>query len=685
MISIIVPIYNSERYLQECISSVLKQVYQDFELLLIDDGSTDSSLEICRRFQREDSRIRISSRKHQGVSKARNIALDLAQGDYIFFLDSDDVLELWILERLFGQMQIRKAEMAFCRYSREPLTGDAQADRRTGREEWILLNHFQTIEQFSQNNRIFGGIGGKLVIKDAIGSLRFDEDLDFGEDTLFLYEFIRKGISAVYTTEAMYYYRGHEGASALRFSLKGISDFCNMAKRIESGEQECKRTENARNWEGEYLRHLKTAMEHLEKKELYRMRADVAEELKNPYFRQKQFRARTAIFLAFFCYPLYRAVKASYNLFLGNREKREDASVPKNQCCGCGVCMDACPHKAITMAMDREGFFYPRADREKCTGCGICGMFCPMKKRERTQQARAYLGVQAKEDKIRFSSSSGGVFPVLAEEVLACGGVVFGAVMAENGRVYHRGIHDRSNLAALQKTKYVQSDMSGCYRKIRRYLRDGRPVLFTGTPCQCQAVKLYIGEEDENLLLADLVCYGVPSTAIWNQYVKELEKRYHGTFRGFRFRDKQKKDNGHTVVVRIDEREYAYSIYKDPYCEMYFRNYSIRPSCYSCRFCTVNRESDITMGDFWGIGKVKQEMDDGMGTSLVILHSQKGERIWGRVKENFRYFRCQEEEILQPRLLSPVSPPKRRQKFMRYGRMMTLSKAEKIFRREGSH
>ncbi len=370
----------------------------------------------------------------------------------------------------------------------------------------------------------------------------------------------------------------------------------------------------------------------------------------------------------------------------------------KSRCCGCGGCAAACPFGAISMKADSEGFFYPRIDRKKCTDCGRCEAVCPLKEAkgespegkslpaghpQKAGKERIYMGAQAKEDSVRFASSSGGVFPVLAKSVLSRGGVVFGAAMEEDGTVRHRAVGTPEELAALQKTKYVQSDLTGCFQKVRQYVTAGRPVLFSGLPCQCQAVKRYVGESD-HLLLADLVCYGAPSAKIWKKYVRELEKKYGGRFLGFSFRDKREKNNGQTVSVKIGEREYVWPIRRDQFCRLYFWNVLLRPSCYRCRFCTVNRESDITMGDFWGIEKVKPEMEDQMGTSMVILHSEKAVRLWKTVEDRFRYFTCRKEDILQPRLCGPTDLPKRRRPvFLQLCRFMPLAAAERAVKRMG--
>lgn len=353
----------------------------------------------------------------------------------------------------------------------------------------------------------------------------------------------------------------------------------------------------------------------------------------------------------------------------------------KGECCGCGVCALACPHGAVVMTPDSEGFAYARVDRARCTGCGLCQAVCPMGEQPAPGCENRFFAAQAKDDALRFSSSSGGVFPVLAREVLARGGVVFGAAIGPDGAVRHREVQGLEGLAALQKTKYVQSSLDGCVEAAKRYADSGRLVLFTGTPCQCDAVRRYVGGS-ENLILADLVCYGVPSPLVWEKYIKELEKTYRGRFSGFSFRDKRAKDNGHTVAAYIDGQETAWPMGHDPFCRAFSRSHSLRPSCYECRFCTPDRESDLTMGDFWGIEKVYPEMDDGMGTSLVIIHSGKGAALWEAVQGQLRCAECQREDTLQPRLRTPtLHPGISRAWFWRLCRVLPLRITEKILRK----
>ncbi len=349
--------------------------------------------------------------------------------------------------------------------------------------------------------------------------------------------------------------------------------------------------------------------------------------------------------------------------------------VEKALCTGCGACAAVCKRGAVAMKSDREGFSYPDIDASLCVHCGLCNKVCPLNNEtaapdRETAGDQIFFGARAKREETRLQSSSGGIFPLLAEQVLRQGGVVFGASLLSDGTVRHIGIERPEDIPRLTKTKYVQSDLSQMWREIQTPLREGRQTLFCGTPCQAAALRSYAGlrGEGENLLTAGLVCYGVPSPGIWKKYVRLLERKYKGGFQSFSFRDKRNRDNGHACSVQIGGREYTNSLYEDLFCRTYFRNINIRPSCYQCRYCTTERDCDITLGDFWGIEKVKPEFDDGMGCSAVICHTPKGRSLWSKVQDETDWFSCSRDEVAnegQPRLREPIKPPKKRDRYMR--------------------
>lgn len=353
----------------------------------------------------------------------------------------------------------------------------------------------------------------------------------------------------------------------------------------------------------------------------------------------------------------------------------------KEMCCGCGACAGICPEGAIKMTQDKEGFYYPKINKSVCTGCGKCKEVCPLKNEKLTTGKAFYMGVQAKEEKIRFSSSSGGVFSILAQYVFRRNGIVYGAGYDDDMNVVHKGLENECEIEQIKRTKYVQSSLDGIYKDIERNLKNNRWVLFCGTPCQAHALLLFLHRPYEKLIVVDLVCYGVTSPGIWKKYIKYLEHKHKGKMTDFSFRDKRNRDNGHARVYKIDGREHVDSIGQDIYCRMYFRNYTLRSSCYKCRFCTVNRNTDFTIGDFWGIENVMPAFDDGMGTSLVIGHSEQAEKIWNEIKDEAKWFACKREDLIQPRLLEPVRLTKVRQRFMLLYKMLPFHIIMKIMKK----
>lgn len=339
----------------------------------------------------------------------------------------------------------------------------------------------------------------------------------------------------------------------------------------------------------------------------------------------------------------------------------------KEECCGCGACVDICQIHAVHMSRDEEGFPYPKIDSSLCVRCGRCEAVCPVKNCSLSEEVgcrNKYIGAQAKNDIVRETSSSGGVFSILSQYILDRKGVVFGAGYNSRMEVIHQEAANQEQLDTIKRTKYVQSNMQGIFLKVEQRLKEGRWVLFCGTPCQAHALRLFLGREYDTLAVADLVCYGVPSPGIWEDYVKYLEGKHHGKMTEFSFRDKRARDHGHTCAYVINGVEYAGSLFQDKFCRMYFKNYILRPSCHSCRFCTAYRSSDFTLGDFWGIEKVRPDLDDGMGSSMVILHTERAKKIWEQVQENLEWFECGKEELLQPRLIEPTGMVKGRGLFM---------------------
>ena len=216
--------------------------------------------------------------------------------------------------------------------------------------------------------------------------------------------------------------------------------------------------------------------------------------------------------------------------------------IPHTSCTGCGACENICPVSCIQMKPDYEKFLYPVIDEQACIHCGKCEEVCPVKnkvQRDDGIKPEAYALVIGDED-IRRESSSGGAFTVLADYVLDKGGVVFGVGLSEDCRVVtHMAIDNKDELFRLRGSKYVQSSIGRSYQEIKNLLECHRPVLFSGTPCQVEGLKKYLGKEYEELLTADLICHGVPSQYVWNKYLDYREKVSGATVRRTYFRHKK--------------------------------------------------------------------------------------------------------------------------------------------------
>jgi len=281
------------------------------------------------------------------------------------------------------------------------------------------------------------------------------------------------------------------------------------------------------------------------------------------------------------------------------------------------------------MESDAEGFSYPRVDAALCTNCGACGAACPAN-RARPSPWKAGFAARSLDEGVRESSSSGGVFTVLAEAVLGRGGIVFGAALLP-GRdglaLRHIAVEDAAGLSALRGSKYVQSDLGGAYAQVRAALDDGREALFSGTPCQVAGLYAVTGGPRGNLLTVDLVCHGAPSPLVFAAYLRYLEKGRGQRVTALSFRDKRRGWKDFCLAATFaDGGEHVAGQTEDPYLIAFLRNLCLRPCCHACPFAGEKRPADLSLGDLWGARRVMPEADDDRGLSLVLVGSARGAR-----------------------------------------------------------
>ena len=300
------------------------------------------------------------------------------------------------------------------------------------------------------------------------------------------------------------------------------------------------------------------------------------------------------------------------------------------KCTGCGACEAVCPVSAIQMVLNKRGFYEPKIDYEKCTKCGKCMRKCPLNIRCVKEPLKAYYGWH-KDSTILFNSSSGGAFHALADKMLKENGVVIGAVYSDDFRDVIFRSNEEISVDAFKKSKYTVSRSSDIYPRIKKYLDDGRKVLFTGTPCQCAGIKSVFGDNNDNLILVDFVCGGMPSLLFFREHIEMLEKRYSSKITNWDFRPKNWKWGRYHVLVNFSNgRTYKKIYFGDSYFKLFINKASVRSTCDECPYYHYHR-SDITIADFWGYERIGiKKHNEGM--SMIICNTNKGQEYFSNTE-----------------------------------------------------
>lgn len=287
------------------------------------------------------------------------------------------------------------------------------------------------------------------------------------------------------------------------------------------------------------------------------------------------------------------------------------------------------------MVLEEDGFRYPHIDIEKCIDCGLCKKVCPVLnlKKEEEGLPETYACFN-KNEEIRMESSSGGVFSLVAEMIINDNGIVFGAKFNDDLEVQHVKIDNLEDLKFLRGSKYLQSDIKDTFKEAKEFLNQGKKVFYTGTPCQIEGLKSFLRKEYDNLYTGDLICHGVPSKNIFDEYVNKFNEPIKKIY----FRNKENKGwNKYQVLIETEDNKIFSDHETDEFMNNFLSDKYLRESCYDCNFKKKHRISDITFADFWGINSVAPEMNDEKGTSLIFIHSKKGKEIFEKIKENIIY------------------------------------------------
>ena len=345
--------------------------------------------------------------------------------------------------------------------------------------------------------------------------------------------------------------------------------------------------------------------------------------------------------------------------------------VPSDKCCGCSVCYQICHLGAIKVTEDEYGCRVPAVDDDVCVECGKCLKACPIlhsdENRNRPIECYAATNRSLEES---FHCSSGGIFSAIAEYVINEGGIVCGAAFTDGFKVRHIMADNMNTLNQIKKSKYVQSDTSDIYKKVKAFLAEGRYLLFSGTPCQVRGLYTFLGLEDhEKLLTVDVVCHGVPSQLLFDDYISHLRNINHG-LDSYTFRAKRNARNGMKCFFSfsVNGKKRFMNWPEDSYNYYYMNGKTYRESCYSCPFASNDRVSDITLCDYWSWDKYHADDFDELDcVSGILLNTPSGEQLFEKIKSSIVYVPANLNDIAQHNgcLVAPTEKPSDRGSILR--------------------
>lgn len=327
--------------------------------------------------------------------------------------------------------------------------------------------------------------------------------------------------------------------------------------------------------------------------------------------------------------------------------------VDKADCCGCTACESICPKGAIVMQPDLMGFLYPEIDYDLCVNCGLCEKVCAFNDNydivSNLDKPRFY-GARHKRNEEVAASRSGAAFIAISDHVLKLGGVIYGAAFSDGFKVEHKRAMSYVERDEFRGSKYVQSDLNNVFLQVKQDLKDGRMVLFSGTPCQTAGLGAFIDKRlQERLILVDVLCHGVPSPLVWSEYLKYLEKKENAKIVKVSFRDKRIGWSTHRESYKTDRL--SKTKFRRTFADLFYEHIMFRQSCYNCFYCNTRRPSDMTLGDFWGWEKKLYNLNcDDKGLSLLIVNTHKGETIFEAIRGELIYEEVGLSDCLQPSL-----------------------------------
>lgn len=302
-------------------------------------------------------------------------------------------------------------------------------------------------------------------------------------------------------------------------------------------------------------------------------------------------------------------------------------------CTGCGTCSVICPRHCVTMVPDEYGFYHPEINKSQCVDCNLCRKKCPQNNKENKRLPLKVFAAWNKDPDERESSSSGGIAAGFYQYALEHKYYICGTKFSKGMALRHMITKNQKDRMLFKGSKYVQSLAYPIFEEIQFLLKQGEKILFVGTPCQVSGLLAFLGKEPQNLITVDLVCHGVPSQKYLIEHLKNVSNlKIDSEDIEITFRDKKGwyldiKQNGNSNYRRLS--------HKDLYYKGFLNALFYRESCYHCKYACTERVADITIGDFWGLGKMYSVSYITEKVSLVLINSCKGEEFWNNAKQFF--------------------------------------------------
>lgn len=345
----------------------------------------------------------------------------------------------------------------------------------------------------------------------------------------------------------------------------------------------------------------------------------------------------------------------------------------KYECYGCKACEQVCPTKSIQFTSDSEGFEYPTINKSICTSCNLCNRVCPYNTTNSllNKPQSAYVGTHNDKD-ILFNSSSGGAFSAIGKFLLNKEYVIFGAKWTKDFHVVHDAAYTEKEFNEFRKSKYILSDTNTTYSKIKKLLLSNKNVMFSGTPCQCAGLKNFLSLNNvpqDNLVTVDIICHGAPNHKIFNIYLQQ--NKYINKISKYKFKNKKiinKNLNTRTAeIIFKDNSSKIVNMSNDSFLRGYYLRLFYRPSCKYCSYTQINRVSDITIGDAWGVQKLFNCYNTDHGISLILINTQKGAQIFQKINNmNLKKVNIQWAIESNEQLRKPTKFHKNRNVFFKY-------------------